>query len=78
MEPPRRPSKLTIHSTKRKEREEPFQELDYSCLLRGEKKMQRFVNDFLPRQVMLIKYGALLAFDEQGFSFPNILRAQGL
>ena len=40
--------------------------------------MQRFVNDFLPRQVMLIKYGVLLAFDEQGFNFPNLLRAQGL
>ena len=40
--------------------------------------MQRFVSDFLPRQVMLVKYGVLIAFDEQGFNFQNILRDQGL
>ena len=78
MDPPRRPSKLTIHSTKHKKREEPFQELDYSRLLREEKQMCRFVDDFLPRQAMLITYGFLSEFDEQGFNFPNLLRAQGL
>src|ERR1044072_4580327 len=78
MDPPRRPSKLTIHSTKRKECEEPFQELDYSRLLRGENQIRRFVDEFLPRQVMLPKYGVLCDFDEQGFNFRCLLRAQGL
>src|ERR1044072_72522 len=78
MDPPRRPSKLTIRSNKRKEREEQqANEHDYTRLLR-EEHVRRFETDFLPRQVMTPKFGVLSDFDENGFTFPGILRGQGL
>ena len=44
----------------------------------GSYKKLCFVEDFLPRQVMTPNYGVLSAFDEIGFTFPSLLRAQGL
>ena len=73
-----RPSKLTIRTNKRKESEESFKEIDSTRLLRGEEQKIRFAEDFLPRKVMTSKYGVLSAFDEIGFTFPSLLRAQGL
>src|ERR1044072_8684887 len=78
MDLPRRPSKLLIRSNKRKGRAEPqANEHDYSRLLR-EEHVRRFETDFLPRQVMLPKYGVFSDFDENGFTFPGILRGQGI
>src|ERR1044072_5713579 len=71
----RRPSKLTIKSKVREEQQP--NEHDYTRLLRPE-HIHRFEANFLPRQVMLPKFGVLSDFDDKGFMFPGILRGQGL
>src|ERR1044072_6936883 len=59
----RRPSKLTIKH-KVHEEQQP-NEHDYTRLLRPE-HIHRFEADFLPRQVMLPKYGVFSDFDDKG------------